>query len=53
MLVSKSKDLISLFSLILSLQIYVVENSLEIYARHLLLLSVALEPKERLGLQGK
>ena len=41
------------FSLILALQIYVVENSLEIYARHLLLLSIALEPKERLGLQGK
>lgn len=35
------------------LSIYVVENSLEIYARHLLLLSIALEPKERLGLQEK
>lgn len=34
-------------------QICVVENNLEIYARHLLLLSIALEPKERLGLQGE
>lgn len=33
--------------------ICVVENNLEIYARHLLLLSIALEPKERLGLQEK
>ena len=35
------------------LQIFVVENNLEIYARDFLLLSIAFEPKERLGLQGK
>jgi hypothetical protein len=29
-----------------------VENNLELFARHLLLLSIALESKERLGLQG-
>ena len=39
--------------LVLSLQIYVVENNLEIYGRDLLLLSIALEPKDRLGLQGE
>ena len=35
------------------LQIFVVENNLEIYARDFLLLSIAFEPKERLGLQGQ
>ena len=35
------------------LQIYVVENNLEIYGRVLLLLSIAFEPKDRLGLQGE
>ncbi|KAL9978714.1 hypothetical protein ACROYT_G016264 [Oculina patagonica] len=35
------------------LHIYVVENNLEIYARHLLLLSIALEPRDRLGLQER
>lgn len=33
--------------------IFVVENNLELYARHLLLLSIALEPKKKLGLQEK
>lgn len=36
-----------------TLNIYVVENNLEIYGRDLLLLSIALEPKDRLGLQEK
>lgn len=35
------------------LDIFVVENNLEIYARDFLLLSIAFEPKERLGLQEK
>lgn len=34
-------------------QIFVVENNLEIYARDFLLLSIAFEPKDRLGLQGQ
>ena len=34
------------------LQIFVVDNNLEIYARDFLLLSIAFESKERLGLQG-
>lgn len=37
----------------IGLNIYVVENNLEIYGRDLLLLSIALEPKDRLGLQEK
>lgn len=36
-----------------NLNIYVVENNLEIYGRDLLLLSIALELKDRLGLQEK
>lgn len=35
------------------INIYVVENNLELYARHLLLLGIALEPTEKLGLQEK
>jgi len=34
------------------LDIFVVDNNLEIYARDFLLLSIAFESKERLGLQG-
>ncbi|EDO37526.1 predicted protein [Nematostella vectensis] len=35
------------------INIYVVENNLEVLARHLLLLSIALEPQVSLGLQEK
>ncbi|XP_031558318.1 dynein assembly factor 3, axonemal-like [Actinia tenebrosa] len=35
------------------INVYVVENNIELLARHLLLLSIALEPKEKLGLQEK
>ncbi len=35
------------------LQFYVLENSLELYARDMLLLSVLLEPPEKMGLQGE
>ncbi|XP_028399655.1 dynein assembly factor 3, axonemal-like [Dendronephthya gigantea] len=35
------------------LNVYVVENNLELFARHLLLLGIALESKEKLGLQEK
>ena len=35
------------------INIYVVENNLELLARHLLLLGIALESKEKLGLQAK
>ncbi|XP_068707855.1 dynein axonemal assembly factor 3-like isoform X2 [Montipora foliosa] len=34
-------------------KVFVVENNLEIYARDLLLLTIAFEPKDRLGLQEK
>ena len=34
-------------------QFYIIENQIEIYAKHILLLSVAFESKLRFGLQGR
>ena len=34
-------------------QFYILENNLEIYARDMLFLTIALEPQSRMGLQGK
>ena len=35
------------------LQFYILENNLELYARAILFLTIALEPQNRMGLQGK
>ena len=38
--------------LVLCVQFYVAESSLELLARHMLFLTLASEPLDRLGLQG-
>ena len=35
-----------------TLQIYTIESNMESVARHILLLTLALEPKELMGIQG-
>ena len=37
----------------ISVQFYVLENNLELYARFMLLLGVVLKSPDRMGLQGK
>ncbi|CAB4020560.1 Hypothetical predicted protein [Paramuricea clavata] len=62
MVLSRGGDLVQLWTFKMSIKggvmlpaqkIYVVENNLELFARHLLLLGIALESKQRLGLQEK